>query len=107
MTLPAFASEKEFQSAVVDLARRCGFLVFHVIDSRKSTGVGFPDLVMCHRETGRVIFAELKGHRGRVSEQQWEWLTALSKGNAESALWKPEDWPAIRDTLTQERRAAA
>ena len=107
MSLPAFASERELQSAVIELARRTGWLAFHVIDSRKSTGPGFPDLVLCHRETGRVIFAELKGLRGRVSEQQGEWLTALSKGNAESALWRPDDWPHIQQTLIGERSVAA
>ena len=100
-------SEAELQAAVVELAKWNGWLCFHVIDSRKSIGVGFPDLVLVHRTTGRVLFRELKTDSGRVRPQQAEWLEALSKTH-DAGIWRPVDWHdgAIRGELAERSVAA-
>lgn len=100
-------SEAALQAAVVDMARRCGYLHMHIHDSRKSSGAGFPDLVLCHRNTGRVIFVELKSAKGKLRPEQEVWLRALQR-RSEAFVWRPEDWPAqIRHVLTTDPMGAA
>lgn len=91
---------------VVDLARWAGFLVYHTHDSRRSQP-GFPDLVMVHAHTGRVIYAELKSETGRVRPEQQIWLRLLGIHH-ETFLWRPADWQdgTIRRVLTAETRRA-
>ncbi len=102
-------SEAELQAAVVESARLLGYLVMHIRDSRKSIGVGFPDLVMVQKTTGRVIHAELKSATGRVSAAQQEWLDALRRGGRDVYLWRPADWESgvIRQVLDTGREVAA
>jgi len=81
-------TESDLQGAVVDLAGRFGFLVYHTYDSRRSAK-GFPDLCMVHPKSGALIFAELKSETGRVTVEQDRWLRALAfRGVA--FVWRPE-----------------
>lgn len=87
MTAPK-VSEAAFQQAVVELAKLRHWLVFHDYDSRRNAA-GFPDLVMVHQRTGEVIYAELKTHKGRVSQAQQRWIDALTLGGASVHVWRP------------------
>lgn len=87
-------SEKEFQAAVVQLARLRGWLVYHTFDARRSEP-GFPDLV-CARN-GRVVFAELKREGGSLSRAQQRWQDAL--GSHEVYVWRPSDWADVERVL--------
>ena len=80
--------EADLQSAVIELARTLGYLVYHTHDSRKSAP-GFPDLVMAHPRSGGLVFAELKTATGRVTAEQDAWLRALAVRGA-AFLWRPE-----------------
>ena len=82
-------TERQLQDAVVRLARMSGWLVYHTHDSRGSAP-GFPDL--CLAREGRLVFAELKSARGRVTPAQRLWLDTLRAGPAEAYLWHPMDW---------------
>lgn len=82
-------SEADFQQAVVDLARIRGWLAFHVHDSRRGLGAGFPDLVLLHERTGELLFVELKTSSGRVSMAQQTWLDALQRGGHDARVWRP------------------
>lgn len=57
-------------------ARAAGWLAYHTHDSRRSEP-GFPDAVFVR--DGRIVFAELKAARGRVTPEQRAWLEALGK----------------------------
>lgn len=105
-------TEKQFQAAVVEYANLRGWLTWHAYDSRRSTP-GWPDLAMARR--GRLVLAELKTERGRVSPEQRVWLDALGHGDelprlvAASlrgrparltvCLWRPSMWDEIEETL--------
>lgn len=107
-------SEKQFQAAVVELAERAGWLVFHVGDARKIVhrqgrpvvvpdpeAGGFPDLVLVHPKRRRVVYAELKKHDGRVRPKQKVWLEALAAAGQETFLWRPEHMDIIEKELTR------
>lgn len=83
-------TEAMLQTAVLELARRQRLLAFHVYDSRRSAGVGFPDL--CIAGPGGVVFAELKNDVLAPTPEQMQWLGTLVEGGAEAFLWRPEQW---------------
>jgi len=97
MAVTAGASEKEFQSLIVDYAELKQWLTYHTHDSRRSAP-GFPDLVLVRPP--RLIFAEIKSAKGRVRPDQHIWLDTLSEvTNLEVFLWRPADWDAIQAVL--------
>jgi hypothetical protein len=99
--------EKDFQRAVIDLARLTGWRVHHTRPALTRRGrwltpiqgdAGFPDLVLVR--AGRVIFAELKRNGARPTPAQRGWLEALQAcAGVEVYLWTPNDWDAIIDAL--------
>ena len=98
-------NEAQFQKQVVDLAHYQGWHVFHTYDSRRSTGSGFPDLVLVRGGEFLPIFAELKTSKGQLSAVQKTWRKVLEQcPGADYRLWRPEDWPEIEATLN--RRAS-
>lgn len=108
MSTLSFTSEREFQAAVINVAKLGNWMYMHITDSRKSAAVGFPDLVLCHPRTGRLLLRELKTARGKVSAEQARWLAALQAGGHDAAIWRPEHWESgeIQQMLLAERRAA-
>ena len=94
-------SEKDFLEQVRELARYEGWLSYHTYRSTRSEP-GFPDLVLVRPP--RVIFAELKTEKGKLSADQKAWLDVLDRCNeVETYLWRPSDWDRIVKTLKRER----
>ena len=107
-------TEAQFQRSVIELARLNGWKVAHFRPAQNgkgawrtpvaADGAGFPDLVLVK---DRVIFAELKTDKGRVSPAQREWLDVLtearvkaqSTGVVDVVIWRPKDWHEILATL--------
>jgi hypothetical protein len=89
--------ESAFQSQVLAFARLHGWRPYHTHDSRRSHP-GFPDLVLVRE---RVIWAELKSDRGKVSAEQQAWIDALVRAGQEVYVWRPEDWGEIEMVLGQ------
>ncbi len=91
------SSEREFQREVVQRAKSLGWFVFHALPGQGRNKHltlfigkrGFPDLVLCRPP--RLIFAELKSEKGRVSADQQEWLEALRACGVEVYVWRPSD----------------
>lgn len=87
--LAATMSEKELQSAVVELAGVFAWRQYHTWLSLHSAG-GFPDLVLLRPP--RLIFAELKREKANPSAEQRHWLEDLSAVAAvETYVWRPSD----------------
>ena len=96
-------TEKDFQQQVVTLARVCGWRVYYTTDSRRSP-FGFPDL--CMVRPPRLLYAELKTMRGRLTPQQIEWLDDLRRvTGVEVRQWKPSDWDEIVAVLERGKEA--
>lgn len=101
--LDAHVREADFQKQVIQVAERFGWLVYHTYDSRRCAP-GFPDLVLV--KGSRVIFAELKSHRGRLTPEQKAWIEALERAEeVEAMVWKPKDWRNIERILRGEEHA--
>ena len=95
-------TEKELQATVVEAARALGWIVGFTYDARKSEP-GEPDLRMVHPVQHRVIFAELKRMKGKLTKGHWnkahsrwlpgqdEWGEALAAcEGVEYYLWRPD-----------------
>jgi hypothetical protein len=84
---PRTVTEKALQDAVYDCARRLGWMAYH---ARRSTP-GFPDLLLIRPP--RLIVAELKTEKGRLSAFQEAWLDKFRAiDGVETYIWKPTDW---------------
>jgi hypothetical protein len=81
-------TEKALLQNVINIARALKYGWYHTFDSRRSES-GFPDLVLVGH--GRVIFAELKTERGRLSDAQVRWGQSLLATGARFYLWQPRD----------------
>ena len=82
-------AEADLQAAVQDLAVWRGWRSYHTFDSRRSNA-GFPDLVLWRDH--RLIFAELKGTKGKLRPEQAAVLEALEQTAAEVFVWGPPEW---------------
>ena len=99
-------TEAEFQRNVVELARLFGWRLAHFRPARTKHGwttpmtgdPGYPDLTLVRRE--RLIFAELKSDKGKLTADQQAWLDELARtGCCEVYVWRPADIEAVGAVL--------
>ena len=99
-------SEREFQREVVQRAKSLGWFIFHALPGQGRNRHltlfigkrGFPDLVLCRPP--RLLFVELKSEKGKVSNDQREWLDALRACGVEVYIWRPSDLEQITAILS-------
>ncbi len=98
-------SERDLQNAIVDAAHLYGYKVFHTRPALSAKGwrtpvqydgKGFVDLVLVGPH--RIVFAEIKSEKGKLSREQEHWLEGLGKVSAVTdrvkvRVWTPADWP--------------
>ena len=100
--------EKDFQLAVVDVARRYGWRVHHTRTIQIAGGgwmspcldKGFPDLLMVH-PSGRIVAAELKSDTGRPTPEQQSWLKDLYSAGVETFIWRPSNITQVIEVLSK------
>jgi VRR-NUC domain len=103
-TLPDDTPEGSLLARVRRLATDNSYISYHTHDSRKSD-LGFPDLCLARTATstssGRLIFAELKDRKGKVTREQQLWLDMLAHTipGVEVYLWRPADFSDIMQIL--------
>ena len=70
-------TENELKHAVLAIAKRNGWLVYHVpmATVRGSQGRGYPDLTLARN--GTVLWLELKQESGRLTAEQVAWRKHL------------------------------
>lgn len=113
---PKAIAEKDFQRQVRDTARRLGWdLAFHAMQPFHAAERGWPDLVLVRVRDRRLIFAELKAEKGKLSDRQtvvldmlrsleWPGLERRAAGGAalpsiEVFVWRPSDFDALVEVL--------
>ena len=101
---PDLLTEAQLSGLVVEIARLGGWkLRYHTFTSRRSAH-GFPDWVFVHPARQRILFAELKSEKGKLTGEQQEWIAGLELiPGVEVHVWRPSDWPSIVETLTGRR----
>jgi hypothetical protein len=85
---------------VVDLAKMLGWKVAWTWNSMHSPK-GWPDLFMIRGKD--CIAAELKV-KGKLTNEQRDWLAALSGAGVPAFCWKPDDWEEIEFVLAREKK---
>ncbi len=102
--------EREFQNQILELAELYKWRVHAERPARTKDGwrtpiqgePGFPDLVLVRGS--RLILAELKSDKGKVSDDQELWLKAFAQVCVvETGVWRPRDWEDIVQVLQKER----
>ena len=99
--------EKDFAKQVEGVLNLFGWLWKHDLPAVRQSGrwatalkgaSGFPDYIAVRG--GRVVCAEIKNEKGRVSKDQKVWIDALTKsGKVEVYVWRPQDLDQIIETL--------
>jgi hypothetical protein len=81
-------TENDLKKAVLLLAYREGWSVYHVPQAtmRNGGGVGYPDLTLA--KDGRVVWLELKQEKGVLTDAQAKWISLLPG----SYVIRPSDW---------------
>lgn len=100
-------SENDFMQWAIHCARMFGWRLHHCRPALTRSGrwatpvqgnVGFPDLVLLRPP--RLVVAELKSDRGRLSTEQEAWLADFeSVPCAEVYVWRPADREAVEAVL--------
>jgi hypothetical protein len=104
-------SEAQFQASVMQLATMYGWEWLHIQKAMNdrayhrtpaigSLGPGWPDLVLL--KGNRLIFAELKSEKGKVTPNQRGVLGMLSATGHQVFLWRPSDWDRIVEVLNND-----
>lgn len=88
-------TEAQWQHVVTDLAKLLGWHPWHNTVAWRSDP-GWPDLVLVR---DRVVYAELKAERGKLTAAQEVWLARLRAAGAEVHVWRPTDLDAVRECL--------
>lgn len=91
-----YQTEKAFQVAVRDYAHLRGWHCYCVWNSRHSPK-GWPDLVLLRPP--RMVVAELKSARGRLTKEQRETVHMLRACGVEAYAWWPDSWALIEEVL--------
>ena len=89
-------TEDELLSVIIQAAHARGWLAYHIRDSKRGVtqgDPGFVDLVLARE--GHVLFLELKGEVGRVSDAQADWLGALPSAQ----VIRPKDLDVVLEWL--------
>ena len=117
----ADVKEKDFQDDLMRQFGIYGWRAYHTHDSRRSQS-GFPDICAVHRDSKKLIYAELKREpipdlikadgqtlkrrrTVKITRAQTEWLTDLSlvgllmNGRMTVHLWIPSDDRTITDIM--------
>jgi hypothetical protein len=102
-------SEADLKEVVISVAKRYGWLIHHDLPAQNSRGrwltnvqgdAGFPDLILLHPVSGRLLAVELKAEKGKLSPLQKRWLMAFDAGSHFNSVWKPSDMEYILYTLS-------
>lgn len=102
--------ERTLMDRIIELATDwLGWHVLHLRPARTAhgwrtpvqgdLGKGWPDLILVRGS--RIVAAEVKSERGRLTAEQAEVLGILSVAGVETHVWKPSDWDTMVAVLSR------
>ena len=77
MTEAATLTEAQIQRGLTDALRTLGYAVYHTEFAIRSAP-GFPDILAVN-QYGSIVALECKGPRGRLRDQQKEWIDRFAR----------------------------
>ena len=83
-------TERDLREQVRDLCDIYGWRFYFTWTSIHSPK-GFPDLVLANAWQERIIFAELKIEKGKLTDFQYQWLELLRGCGQTVYVWRPAD----------------
>lgn len=99
--------EREFADQVESILNVFGWTWKHDLPALRQSGrwatavrgsIGFPDYIAVRGD--RVICAEIKAEKGRLTKEQKMWLSLLQQtGRVEVYVWRPSDLQQIAEIL--------
>jgi hypothetical protein len=94
-------NERQLQKQIISTASFCGFSRAMHIPYSADMPQGFPDLTLVRSDQRApdIVFFEIKGPRGKVKQNQLDWLADLRASAHHAYLVQPKDWPVIVDIL--------
>jgi hypothetical protein len=99
-------SEDQFCRLVIRFAQLHKWRVAHFRPARTGKGwrtpcqgdaKGFPDLLLV--KGPRLLAVELKVGKNKLTQEQFDWLSALMGARVETHVWRPEHWSEIEAVL--------
>lgn len=102
--------EGPLQEKVEQYLSLTGWLWFHdrATNFAHMNNAGFPDIVAVHPKSGVVVFLELKGAKGKLSDEQKEWRDALLKHPSPTthhySVVRPADFDRLIEALDKLRK---
>lgn len=97
------ASERDLQTAVVQLARIQGWQPYHTWTSIRSEP-GFPDLVLIRPP--QILVVELKSATGKVTAAQRKWLDLFAACSVPALVVRPADFEELAARLAGKDKTA-
>ena len=91
-------TEKDLREQVRDLCDLYRWKMYFSWTSIHSPR-GFPDLVLVHPGKQRIIYAELKSDKGKLTSEQQEWIDVLWECGQDVYVWRPADIEEIARLL--------
>lgn len=92
-------TEAQFQRQVIDLARVLGWDFVYHAQLAKWSERGWPDLFLCRTRDRRVVLAELKAERGKLTDRQEVVIDLLRECGLDVFVWRPSDFDTIASVL--------
>lgn len=108
MTTPALATEREYETTIIEAATLAGWLVHAERPAQSARGwrtpirghAGWPDLFLAHPD-GRVMAIELKRRPNKPTPDQASWHLVLELGPVDMrVVYVPDDVPALLADIT-------
>jgi hypothetical protein len=100
LPIVARLTARGFERQVLRYAETMGWRCYDGFDQRE-TPPGFPRLVLtrARHEQPRVVFLELKGHRGRLTPRQRACIEQLRADGCEAYVFRPRDTERLARVL--------
>ena len=99
--------ERDFAEQVESILNVFGWTWKHDLPAMRQSGrwstatkgfIGFPDYIAVRGD--RIVCAEIKAQKGRLSPDQKRWLSLLEQtGRIEVYVWRPSDLQQIAEIL--------
>jgi len=103
-------SERDWQQQIIDLAHMFGWLVAHFRAAKTAKGwrtavaadgAGWPDLCMVR---DRVLWIENKREKGKLDQNQIDWIRWLDRAGAEVYVARPRHLDELAHILSKRQR---